>query len=118
MTQTTQLRFRRLVSGTAIAAILLTTAGVASARPTQPSAAARQITLAVDMLMERQHLTRQGLDDTISERTLKTFIKDLDPLKLFFLQADIDEFNKKKDDLDDQLKHGNVSFAYDVFSRF
>ncbi|HEX3601257.1 MAG TPA: carboxy terminal-processing peptidase [Lacipirellulaceae bacterium] len=118
MTQTTQLRFRRLISGVAIAAILLTTAGIVSARPTQPSKADRQITLAVAMLMERQHLTRQGLDDTISERTLKTFIKDLDPLKLFFYQSDIDGFNKNKDSLDDMIKHGDVSFAYDVFSLF
>ena len=46
------------------------------------------------MLMERQHLTGQRLDKTMSERTLKTFIKDLDPLKLFFLQSDIDEFQQ------------------------
>ncbi len=47
--------------------------------------------------MERDHLTGQRIDDTVSERTLKSFIKDLDPLKLFFYQSDIDEFNRSKD---------------------
>ncbi len=119
MMQTTHRRFRSLVPSLAlIAAGLLMTTGIAWARPTQPSANDHAITIAVSQLMLRQHLTGQMLDDTISERTLKTFIKDLDPLKLFFYQSDIDEFNRNKDHLDDMLKHGDVSFAYEVFSRF
>src|SRR6185436_13122157 len=83
-----------------------------------PNAADRQITFAVTTLMERQHLTAHRLDDTISERCLKTYIKDLDPLKVFFTQQDIDEFNKKKDALDDSLKRGDITFAYQVFNVF
>src|SRR4051812_1525007 len=95
MTQMIQLRFRTLAARTALIAVIAPpTAGTALARPTQPTANDRQITLAVSMLMERQHLTGQRLDKTISERALKTFIKDLDPLKLFFLQSDVDEFNR------------------------
>jgi carboxyl-terminal processing protease len=88
------------------------------ARPTQPTAADRQITLAVAMLMERQHLTQHALDDEISDRCLKSFVKDLDPLKLFFYQSDIDEFNRNRTHLDDMIKRGDIRFAYDVFSRF
>jgi carboxyl-terminal processing protease len=94
--------------------------GVAPAwgRPTQPSVADHQITVAVALLMERYHLTGQKIDDTISERTLKSFIKDLDPLKLFFYQSDIDDFMRSKDKLDDQIDRGDIRFAYEVFSRF
>jgi carboxyl-terminal processing protease len=88
------------------------------ARPTQPSANDRQITLAVAMLMERQHLTGHKIDDEISERTLKSFIKDLDPLKLFFYQSDVDNFSRDKDNLDDQIRRGDIRFAYDVFALF
>jgi carboxyl-terminal processing protease len=102
-----------------VAALVLTSgASIIYARPTQPNAADRQITLAVSMLMERQHLTGQRLDDTISERCLKTYIKDLDPLKLFFRQSDVDEFSKNKQHLDDTIRHGDITFAYQVFSRF
>ncbi len=105
MTQTTLRRFRTLVPRLALLAVGLAAAsGVAWARPTQPSARDRQITLAVAIQMEREHLTGQHLDDTVSERCLKTFIKDLDPLKLFFYQSDVDEFMRSKDLLDDNLK--------------
>src|SRR3954469_17662492 len=88
------------------------------AKPTQPNATDRQITFAVATLMERDHLTGQRIDKTVSERTLKAFIKDLDPLKLFFYETDIQEFNRSKDKLDEQIKHGDIRFAYDVFARF
>jgi carboxyl-terminal processing protease len=88
------------------------------AKPTAPSPRDRQITIAVAALMERQNLTGHGLDDTISERTLNTFIKELDPLKLFFYQSDVDEFQKNRTHLDDYIRHGDIKFAYDVFNRF
>ena len=101
------------------AAFLAAAASQASiAKPNQPSANDRQITFAVATLMERDHLTGQRIDDTISERTLKAFIKDLDPLKLFFYQSDVDEFTRSKDKLDDQFKRGDIRFAYDIFARF
>jgi len=102
------------------AAALLVAAGSQPllAKPTQPDANDRQITFAVSMLMEKDHLTGKRIDNTISERTLKEFIKDLDPLKLFFYKSDVDEFSRSKDNLDDQIKHGDIRFAYDVFARF
>jgi carboxyl-terminal processing protease len=111
------------------ARLALLTAGVISmtvaawstgayARPTQPSAADRQITLAVSMLMERQHLSRQSLDDTISARCMETFIKELDPLKLFFYQSDVDGFLQSRAQLDELFRRGEIRFAYDVFARF
>lgn len=93
-------------------------AATVTARPTEPSAADRQITLAVSMWMESQHLSQQKLDDTISQRCMDTFLKELDPLKLFFYQSDVDEFTQNRDSLDDLIKRGDIWFAYDVFARF
>ena len=70
------------------------------------------------MLMESKHLSRHRLDDEISQRALDTFIKELDPLKLFFYQSDVDEFMTQQNQLDDQIKRGDIRFAYDVFARF
>ena len=121
MSQLTHRRLRKffprvalLVAGLAAAS----GAAIAVARPTQPSANDRQITLAVAMLMERQHLTGHRLDDQISERCIKTLIKDLDPLKLFFYQSDVDGFMRNKNALDDTLKRGDITFAYTVFDTF
>jgi carboxyl-terminal processing protease len=90
----------------------------AQADPTQPSASDRQIALAVSMLVERQHLSGRRLDTEISHRCFDTFIKNLDPLKLFFYQSDIDEFKAKEDQIAVSLKRGDIQFAYDVFGRF
>jgi carboxyl-terminal processing protease len=82
-----------------------------------PSPQDRQVTYIVTSLMKKEHLSKHPLDDEISRRGLDLFIKSLDSMKLYFYQSDIDEFNQKKNDLDDQLLAKDVSFAYTIFSR-
>jgi carboxyl-terminal processing protease len=101
-----------LLAGAAIGAAAL------EARPTRPTSDDRQIAVAVSMYMQQRHLTGQRLDDTISRRTLDTFVKELDPLKLFFMQSDIDEFMGSRDQIDNWIKEGDLRFAYQVFDRF
>ncbi|HTN77079.1 MAG TPA: carboxy terminal-processing peptidase [Pirellulaceae bacterium] len=85
--------------------------------PTGPQANDRQVTRVVSKLMLDQHLSKHAIDDEISQRGLKLFLKSLDPMKVYFTQGDIDEFMKKQNDLDDALKNGDISFAYVVFNR-
>ena len=82
-----------------------------------PSANDRMVTKIVTTLMKRDHLSKHPLDDEISRRGLDLFIKSLDGMKLYFLQSDIDEFNQKRNDLDDMVLSGDVSFAYTIFNR-
>ena len=49
---------------------------------------------------------------------MQTFLKQLDPMKIYFYQSDIDEFMEQRDRLDDFVKRGDLKFAYDVFNRF
>src|SRR5262249_10526429 len=60
-------------------------------------------------------LSQHPIDNTISEELDDGYIKELDPQKLYFLQSDIDQFQKFRDSLDDALQTGNVDFAYQVF---
>jgi carboxyl-terminal processing protease len=78
----------------------------------------RQITLAVRSYLEREHFTRRPIDDEIARRWFGIFIESLDPMKNYFLQSDIDAFTQKRDSLDDLVKRGDVSFAYEVYNRF
>lgn len=114
---------RPVVSAALIALCLVGMTLVASSQdvlgnPTSPTATDRQITVAVATLMERAHLTGHRLDDEISERCMDTFIKDLDPMKLFFYQSDVDEFMGNRKQLDDLFRRGDITFAHTVFSRF
>lgn len=82
-----------------------------------PRPSDRNVTRIVTTLMKREHLSKHPLDDEISRRGLELFIKQIDSMKLYFYQSDIDEFMKRKNDLDDMVNAGDVSFAYTVFNR-
>ena len=68
--------------------------------------------------MPSNHISAQPLDDMISKRALDLFIDSLDPLKLYFLQSDIDEFQRYSTKIDDMVKAGDLGLAYDIFKRF
>jgi carboxyl-terminal processing protease len=84
---------------------------------TAPAAQDRQVTRLVAMMMKREHLSKHPLDDEISRRALDLFLKSLDGRKLYFYQADVDEFHQRRNEIDDMINAGDVSFAYTVFNR-
>jgi carboxyl-terminal processing protease len=96
-------------------ALLVGLCSVCWADPIAPGPGDRHITLAVSSLVNRQHLSRHPLDNEISERCLKTFLKILDPWKIYFYQSDIDQFMQHKDELCNDIRKGDVGFAYTVF---
>src|SRR5690606_27445146 len=46
------------------------------------------------------------------------FLKTLDPMKIHFLQSDIDEFRAQEAEIDDQINQGDIRLAYTIFRRF
>jgi carboxyl-terminal processing protease len=88
------------------------------ADPAGPTTSDQNVAKVMTMLLKRQHLLRHPLDAEISQRTLKSFLKTLDPWKLYFNQSDIDEFSKSKDDLCAQITKGDLNFAYTVFKKY
>lgn len=85
---------------------------------TGPRAMDRQIIRTVAQIMNNQHLSKHPLDDEISKRAFDQFISSLDPLKLYFLQEDIDQFVRNETQIDEFVKVGNMDFARDVFITF
>ncbi len=74
--------------------------------------------LVADMI-SKHHISQKQIDDRISQMLVKRLLKDLDPQKLYFLQSDIDEFNRARDQLDDLIaKSGDVTFARNVFATY
>ncbi len=90
----------------------------AAAELDRPQATDRQVALLVSSLMRRDHFSKHSLDDQISERALTMFLKNLDPMKVYFYQSDVEEFQQHKHELDDMIKRGDISFAYTVYKRF
>ncbi len=74
--------------------------------------------LVADMI-SKHHISQKQIDDRISQMLVKRLLKDLDSQKLYFLQSDIDDFNRYRDQLDDLVvKAGNVDFARVVFDTY
>ena len=110
-----------LLAGLAIAVTLGTSGlwqGWAADLGAAPKSRDRQVTGMVMTLIKRDHLSKHPIDDEISQRGLKSFLKTLDPGKLYFMQSDIDEFQQRRSELDDLLRTGDISFGYTVFNRY
>ncbi len=78
----------------------------------------RQATRVVAILMERDHLLHRNIDDQIAQRSLKQFLKSLDPMKMYFLESDFEEFKAKEDKIDDEIRKGDFTEAFAIFERF
>ncbi len=89
----------------------------ATADLTGPRTADQRIVLVVSKLIQREHIAKPELNDEISRRVTEKFVQGYDPFKLYFTKPDVDEFNKKKDQLDDLLKEKDLSFPYEVFRK-
>jgi len=76
--------------------------------------AAREL---VDKL-EHQHYNAHAVDDEISSRLIDTYLNKLDPQHIFLLRSDIAEFEKYRNDLDDQLRRGDSGASMAIFQRF
>ncbi|HVX10205.1 MAG TPA: carboxy terminal-processing peptidase [Pirellulales bacterium] len=109
-------RFRSIYVPWCLAGLVVFAVQGSLAELSGPTASDRSITNAVVTLMRNEHLTRHPLDDEISRRTAKGFIKLLDPMKVYFYQSDIDKFMTYEKDLDEKLKAGDTSFSYTVFN--
>ena len=76
------------------------------------------VTKAVTTLLPSEHLSRHPLNDEMAERCLKSFLKTLDPMKVYFNQSDVDGFMRRQHELDDLASKGDISFSYTVFNTF
>ncbi|MCE9547309.1 MAG: carboxy terminal-processing peptidase [Planctomycetia bacterium] len=83
-----------------------------------PTPTDRQVAVAVATMLNKEHLSRHPLNDEISQRWITMFLKNVDPMKLYFTQADINRFMQQQNNLDDQLLRGDVTFAFDVFKTY
>ena len=76
-----------------------------------PSPQDRWVTKAVITLLDHGHLSQHKLDDEVSKRAFKNFLKTLDPFKRFFTQADVDEFSKWESEIDDGNFTGSAGIS-------
>lgn len=68
--------------------------------------------------LNKEHYRDQELNDALSSRYLDEYLKSLDGSKNFFLQADINEFEKYRKTFDDDYKKGQLANSFIIYNRF
>ena len=68
--------------------------------------------------LNKRHYINLELNDRLSSRVLDNYLRSLDVNKNFFLQADIDEFEKYRHSIDDTLNKGDLEPGFAIFNRF
>ncbi len=68
-------------------------------------------------ILSSDHFAKLPLDVKVSSDLFDEYFKTLDPNKIYFSAGDIKEFEPQRDKLCDQLKDGDVVFAFKVFAR-
>jgi carboxyl-terminal processing protease len=84
----------------------------------EPRPAESRTAILVCKLIEENHISHLRINDEVSVKLFKRYLELLDPRKLYFTQADVDELGQDKARLGDLMKHGNVDFAYNTFDLF
>lgn len=109
------LHLSRIRRFTAISMLILGISSIFAQKLSSADTADKETAVLVSKIIPQFHLSKRAIDDTVSASLLDGFLKDLDPQKLYFLQSDIEKFQIKRTLLDDEIKEGNVSFAYEAF---
>lgn len=102
--------------------LFATTAEIPSVRDTivelKPDPQHQKSDLLIMTLLSRYHYTKPEINDTMSSRVLDKYLETLDYNKSYFLASDIEEFEKYRFELDDNLKMGKLDPAFVIFNRF
>lgn len=77
-----------------------------------------QITRSILSQLIRNHYSEVRVDDDFSSRLLDRYLESLDPSRIYFTQADIDEFEQYRFELDDLLRAGNVEAGFEMYNRY
>ena len=69
----------------------------------------------IHYLIENGHFKDVELNDSFSEIILNKYIRLLDPAKYFFLQSDLDQFERLRHEFDDYIKQGILDPIFAIF---
>ena len=82
----------------------------------QPTATQKKVENLVSEILGSYHYRKIPLNDSLSSKILDSYVKELDFNKMNFTADDVTGFEKFRYELDDQLKSGDLSAAYQIYN--
>jgi carboxyl-terminal processing protease len=101
-----------------VLALCLSTASLPAFSLIEYSDTQRETIVELVEQLEERHYAKLKYDDSLSSQHLDAYIDSLDGSKMFFTAADIKEFEKYRQVMDDQLPEGNLDAGFTIFNRF
>jgi len=80
-----------------------------------PTHRQQRTTIVINQALERFHYRKVALNDDFAGQIFETYIDTLDPNRSFFLQRDVDRFNRNVRRLDDDLTRGKLDSPFEIF---
>jgi carboxyl-terminal processing protease len=68
--------------------------------------------------LRHNHYLSKPLDDTTSSEVFEKYLESLDGARAYFLAADVRDLEKYRYTLDDALKRGDLTPAFEMFNRY
>jgi len=110
------LLFSRIFWCVLSATLALESFAAATATPIlEPTKAQSVTTIDIMDKLSKRHYRNLPIDDKLSVEFLDNYLKTLDPGRLYFLQADIDNFMKDKLQHDDYIKKGDLKPGFEIY---
>ena len=109
---------KRMMQFACLAAVIGQLAIPAHAADIEPDPQQARVAKMLAITLPLRHLSREPISDRISTNALDNFLSSLDFERVYFLQSDIDAFRAQEKELDDQVRAGDLTFAFRVFNIF
>ncbi len=84
----------------------------------QPDIKFTKIDQVITELLTHAHYRKPEINDSLSSVVFDNYLENLDNQRLYFLQSDIDEFEKSRLEFDDFLKSGNLKVPFDIYNTY
>ncbi|BFM07014.1 carboxy terminal-processing peptidase [Halioxenophilus aromaticivorans] len=90
----------------------------AKSTPIEISKAQSQTLIEIVDTLSNKHYRTLKVNNELSEKYFNNLLDNLDPSKSFFLQADIDNFDRYRFKLDERLKDGDLAPGYKIYNTY
>ncbi len=112
------LRYIQGTAGFILTSVLLSSLALPARSLVEYSDAERETIIELVDQLQKRHYAKLNYDDELSSQHLDSYINSLDGGKMFFLAADIVEFEQYRTTMDDEIYEGKLDAGFAIFNRF
>ncbi len=87
-------------------------------QPVEPTADQSRANILIARQLQFGHYVDKKVDEDVASRALDAYLDQLDKQRLYFLESDIEEFERHRGDMERALKSGRLDIPFRIYNRF